>query len=901
MKTTYAFFLSLFICSALSFGFSADEDPIKELLSKLERYRDNYTSEKVHIHTDKPYYSIGDTIWFKSYIVNAERNQLSGLSKILYVDLINEKDSIKKSLRLPVVSGLSWGDFTLSDSLTEGNYRIRAYTNWMRNFDEAYFFDKTIKIGNSFSNQVVSNVQYNFSQTGIKEHVDASITYSMLNGEPLREKEVNYNIELDHRSVLKGKGITDSNGKLLIKFTNSQPFILKSGKINTSVRIDSATLVKKTFPIKATSANVDVQFFPESGMLLNHIRSRLAFKAVGADGVSRNISGYVQDENGTKIVQFSSDYAGMGSFLFQPLKDSRYTAIVRFEDGSEKKLDLPKAADTGYILAVNGSDNDNLSLKVSAVTGAPDQEVILVGQSNGNVHFVSKNKLDGNLLSASLSKKRFPSGIIQFTLFNSSYKPLAERLVFIRHRSPLTVELKSNKEVYGLREKVNMSLNAADSAGKPIQGAFSIAVTNESQIPFDDINETTILSNLLLTSELKGYIETPNYYFTDVTAQKEKELDNLMLTQGWRKFEWENLAAGIYPVLTFRPETNISVSGRVLNTNGTSSPGSKVTLLSSGGTGMVLDTITDAEGRFNFENLNFNDSTTFIVQARNARDKKNVEIVLDRIPAQQVTKNKNAAVSEINVNQSIITYLKNRSEQFAEMRRNGLMRRSIVLAEVKVTQAKPKVKESSNLNGAGNADAILVAADLENCQNLAFCLQGRVAGLVIQNGVPYLTRSMSSSFSGPVPMQLIVDGMYVEPSYLSVISPYDVETIEILKSIGNTAIYGIRGGGGVMIITTKRGERNMSARSFAPGIASYTPQGYYLGRQFYSPVYDGKAISLPDLRTTIFWMPNVLTSVEGKASVEFFTSDKPGAYKAVIEGLDLNGSLVRQVHRFNVK
>ena len=106
MKTTYAFFLSLFICSALSFGFSADEDPIKELLSRLERYRENYTSEKVHIHTDKPYYSIGDTIWFKSYIVNAERNQLSGLSKILYVDLINEKDSIKKSLRLPVVSGL---------------------------------------------------------------------------------------------------------------------------------------------------------------------------------------------------------------------------------------------------------------------------------------------------------------------------------------------------------------------------------------------------------------------------------------------------------------------------------------------------------------------------------------------------------------------------------------------------------------------------------------------------------------------------------------------------------------------------------------------------------------------------------------------------------------------------
>lgn len=901
MKITSAFFLSVLICSALFTGFSSDEDPIKELLLKIERYHDNYTSEKVHIHTDKPYYSIGDTIWFKAYVVNADRNRLSGLSKILYVDLINEKDSIKKTLRLPIISGLSWGDFTLSDSLTEGNYRIRAYTNWMRNFDEAYFFDKNLKIGNSFSSQVVSNVQYSFSQTGIKEHVDAGIIYSRLNGEPLAGKQVNYAIELDNRSVLKGKGVTDSNGKLLIKFTNSQPFILKSGKINTSLKVDSQTIVNKVFPIKATSANVDVQFFPEGGSLLNNIRSKIAFKVVGADGVGRNATGYVQDDSATKIVEFSSDYAGMGSFLFTPLKGNRYTAIIRFEDGSEKKLDLPKAADTGYILTVNNNDPENLGVKVSAVTEIPNQEVILVGQSNGIVHFVSKNKLDKNFLSASLSKKRFPSGIVQFTLFNSSYQPLAERLVFIRHSSPLSIRFTTDKETYSVREKIKMTLNAADSAGKPAQGAFSIAVTNESQIPFDDVNETTILSNLLLSSELKGYIETPNYYFTEVNSQKDKALDNLMLTQGWRKFDWKNLTAGIYPLLTFKPERNISVSGRVFNLNGTPAVGGKVMLLTSRGTGMVLDTITDAEGRFNFENLSFNDSTTFIVQARNARDKKNVEIVLDRTPAQPVTKNKNAAAAEINVNQSLITYLKNRSEQFAEMRKNGLFRRSIVLAEVKITEVKPKVKESSNLNGAGNADAVLVAADLQDCQNLAICLQGRVAGLIIQNGVAYLSRNMSSSFSGPVPMQLIVDGMNVEPSFLSVISPNDVETIEILKSIGNTAIYGIRGGGGVMIITTKRGERNMSARSFAPGIASFKPQGYYLGRQFYSPVYDGPVNPLPDLRTTIFWAPNVLTSANGKASVEFFASDKPGVYKAVIEGLDLKGSLVRQIHRFNVK
>jgi len=904
MKARRIALFSLLLFSALSYGFiSADDDPIKAFLSKLERYTNNYSTEKVHIHTDKPYYSIGDTIWLKAYVVNATKNQLSDWSKILYVELINEKDSIKKSLRLPVISGQAWGDFTLADSLVEGNYRIRAYTNWMRNFDEAYFFDKTIKIGNSLSSEVISNVTYDFSKTGIKENVTASITYTDLDGKPFSEKEVEYTIELDNRNILKGNGTTDSKGNLQVRFTNAQPFILKAGKINTLLKIDTRKQVRKVFSIKATSTEVGVQFFPESGTLVGNLRSRVAFKAIGTDGLGKNITGYIRDDKANKVAEFKSEYAGMGSFLLTPLKGNVYTAVVKFEDGSEKNFDLPEPVETGYVLAINNSDSENLSVKITTtVNQDANDELILVAQSNGIVHFLSKNKLDKTVLAAAIPKKRFSSGIVQFTLFNASYQPLAERLVFIRHQSPLKVDIKTEKETYSAREKVKMTLNAVDSAGKSAQGTFSIAITDESRVPFYDVNETTILSNFLLTSELKGYIETPNYYFENINSGKEKELDNLILTQGWRKFDWKQITAGIYPALTFGPEKSISISGRVFTLNGKPAAGGKVSLLSAGGTGMALDTIADALGKFRFENLFFNDSTRFIVQARSAKDKKNVEIQLDMILPQIVTKNINAATVEVNVNQSLLPYLKVRSSQFAEMRKNGQLRRSIVLSEVRVTESKKKVKNSSNLNGAGNADAVLGASDLENCSNLAICLQGRVAGLIIQNGVAYLTRSMYSSFSGAVPMQLIVDGMYMEPSYLSTIFPGDVESIEVLKGIGNTAIYGMRGGGGVLIITTKRGERNLSASSFARGIASYTPQGYYLGRKFYSPDYEvSNEGLLPDLRTTIFWAPNIITDKDGKAALEFFTADKPAIYKAVVEGLDLSGDLMRQVYRFNVK
>ncbi|HEY0055330.1 MAG TPA: TonB-dependent receptor, partial [Pedobacter sp.] len=142
---------------------------------------------------------------------------------------------------------------------------------------------------------------------------------------------------------------------------------------------------------------------------------------------------------------------------------------------------------------------------------------------------------------------------------------------------------------------------------------------------------------------------------------------------------------------------------------------------------------------------------------------------------------------------------------------------------------------------------------------------------------------------------------YVEPEYLALINITDVDNIEVLKSVGYTGIYGMRGTAGVLIINTKRGESETRSKISAKGIASYSPQGYYIGRQFYSPSYAEPEINkIADLRSTIYWAPNVITDVGGKGSVNFYTSDQPGTYKAVIEGVDLNGSLSRQVFRFNV-
>ena len=898
-------FLTLSILfAALVFGFVVDDEPVKKILDQLEKYRSEYPQEKVHIHLDKPYYAIGDNIWFKAYVVTAEKNQLSNLSKILYVELINEKDSVKQSVMLNLKAGLASGDFRLTDSLREGNYRIRAFTTWMRNFGNEYYFDKTISIGNSVSNNIYTEAKYTFTQVGANNHrVVADIKYTYLDDVPVSKKEVNYDIQLNFRSVAKGKGFTDDNGNLKITFTNNQPFILKTGKIYTTIKLNESS-VSKIIPIKATSNNVDVKFFPESGDMVAGLRTKVAFKAIGNDGLSVPISGFIADNGEGKVADFKTEHAGMGTFSILPEPGKTYTAHVKFDDGSEKSYPLPRVLPQGYLLSINNLNADKLIIKVQASESVmADSEITLVAQANGSAIYVSKSKFNSRTLTAEIPKSRFPTGIVQFTLFSQDNDPLAERLVFVNSADELNLAIKSDKAVYAKREKVKIAVEVKDQTGKPVIGSFSMAVTDESKAPFDEDKETSILSNLLLTSDLKGYVEQPNYYFSNINLDKIKQLDNLMLTQGWRRFAWKNILANNFTNLSFQPETTVQISGSVRSINDKPVIGGKVTLISSAGDVFMLDTLTDGNGRFNFPNLYFNDSTKFVIQARNAKGKKNVSIELDRMAAQLVTKNKNEAEIEVNVNKTLDVYLKNSRNQFDYLVKNGFANRSIMLAEVKIVEKKKLAKNSSNLNGAGNADYVVTSDQLKYCLRLTQCLQSLVPGVIVQNGIAYSTRSMYSSFSGLVPMQLIIDGMYVDPTFLDNVNPVDIDAIEVLKSGGNTAIYGIRGGGGVLIITTKRGERNLNYSRYATGIANYNPKGYYKAREFYSPNYanPNEKPGLKDLRTTIYWNPNVVTDLLGKASVEFYNADGPGSYRAIIEGLNAEGKLGRSIYRYTVK
>lgn len=896
MKTKITLFLS-FLAVFIGFAaFTIDDDPFSAVIKKLEDYSTKYPQEKVYLHLDKPYYTIGDDIWFKAYVLNTKTQEPTDISKILYIELINEKDSLKRLVKLPLMGGITWGNFKLTDSLGEGNYRVRAYTNYMRNFGTDFFFDKTIKIGNSWANKVFTNTDYKFSKENSVEKVAATIHFEDKNGIAYKENDVSYEVQLDFRTIAKGKTKTDLEGNAIVNFSNNQSFLNKNGKIIATITLSNKQKIVKSIPITSTSNDVDVQFLPEGGALVEELPQKIAIKALNGSGNGEDVKGKIVDETGETITNIGTSYLGMGSFTLNVQPGKIYTAKINFKDGSEKDFKLPIAQKTGYALTVNNVDTGKVSIKIMASASLTNgDELKIVAQHGGNIYYVSKAKVDKQVLIANIPRSKLPSGVVQFTLFSVTNQPIAERLIFNKNKLDV-IDLKLNSsDASSLRKgKSSFTFDAANEE-KPILGSFSVSVTNATKVTPDEDNESNIYASLWLTSDLAGHVEKPNHYFLNDDAKTTRELDNLMLTQGWRRFLWRNVINSAGPAITYKPEQSISISGTITK-GGKPVPNGKVMLMSTKGGFLVLDTVTNEEGKFNFDNLAFNDSTKFIVQARTKADRKFVDINVDAVPYQIVTKNKNSADVDVNVNNTLMKYIKESDNYFNELTRLGLLERTIKLDEVVVTEKRIVAKNSSNLNGAGNADFVLGAKDLQSCVTLSQCLNGRLPFVVFRGGIPYSTRSLNT------PMTIMLDGMEVDGEFLDNLNANDIETIEVLRSVANTAIYGSRGGGGVLVITTKRGGSEVSYNNYAPGIVVLNPKGFAASREFYSPKYDnGTTTNRADFRSTIFWSPQVVADKDGKAKFDFYNADEAGTYRIVIEGIDAFGHLGRKVYTYDVK
>ncbi|WP_235524261.1 TonB-dependent receptor [Pedobacter sp. Hv1] len=880
-------FLAFFSLSA----FITDNDPLAALLKKLEEYTKKYPQEKVHLHLDKPYYAAGDDIWFKAYIVDSRTSEPTAISNILYVELINDRDSIAKQIKLSVEAGISWGDFKLADTLSEGNYRIRAYTQWMRNAGTEFFFDKTVKIGSSWNNEVFVKATNLLSTEGGNNKITSTIKFTDKQGNPYANAAVNYQAQANNKTITKGKGITNGNGELIINTNNNQ--LGKSGKIIAAITVNKQKIVKR-IPLKTTSNSVDVQFFPEGGSLIEGLPTKIGLKAINTVGMGEDISGTVVDSDGAEILKFETTHLGMGSFLLSPTAGKTYMAKVKFANGTEKTFTLPKIEKSGYALSINNTDTAKVAVKVMLSADLLNNgELKLVAQHNGVVYFSSTVPTSKQVVSVAVAKSALLSGITQFTLFSPANIPVSERIVFIDNsNNKINLEVQQLNSSYLKKGKVDLALTATNN-NKPIQGSFSVAVTNTATVTPDLENESNILTRLLLTGDLVGYVEKPNYYFLANDSKTQTALDNLMLTQGWRKINWKLVDDNQEPVISFQPEKTVKISGRITR-GGEPVANGKVALFSASDGLFAIDTLSNAKGEFNFDQIIFTDSAKFVVQARTEKGKKNIQIDLDLVPGQAVTPNENTGDVVVNVQETMMPYLNQSNDYFEEQHKKGLKDRTIMLDEIKVIEKKNIAPGSKNLNGPGNADYVLTAKQLKTAYSLAQYIGARrLPGVTLRGGQAYLKAG---------PMSVFLDGSKMSHDFkLSELIDSDIESVEVLRYEWYTAMYGFDGGNGVLVITTKGAAGTRIYHRYTPGIVTFEPKGLYAERQFYSPKYDVEPSDKPDLRTTVYWNPNLISdSSTGKLAFNYFNADQIGTYRVVIEGIDMDGNLARKVYTYQV-
>ena len=876
------FFLCLAMISVLGVSAQTNENPILTQLQKLGEFTKKYPTEKVYLHLDKPYYAAGDNIWFKAYVTNWETGELTAMSNVLHVELINQYNNIEKKIKLPMLNGLTWGDFKLSDTLSEGNYRIRAYTQWMRNAGPSFFFDKTIKIGNGWTNKVFTKTSFSPLK---KDSLQATILFSDPNGSPLVGKNVIFNFE-----SLKGTSTTRSDGSIVINSPN------KPGNIVVNIATSEFEKVQKVIPIKVLTPSIDIQFLPEGGTLLEGVKSKIAIKAIGINGLGQKVKGKIVDQTGIEISTFETSDLGMGGVYLVAEPNKTYTAKI----DPDQSILLPKAEKTGYSIAFIPIDSTKFKATVKISNDLLNKgELNLVAQKNGLPYSLTKVITTAKTTEIMYENKDLPQGIVQFTLFSPNFTPVCERIVFVHNKSSnIQVDLQQLKSTYSRKEKADLSLFSSLSSN-PLSASFSVSVTNADAVTPDLAQESNIFANLLLTSDLTGYVENPNSYFQNNDIKTREALDYLMLTQGWRKIDWK-LAE---PVISHNVEKGLSIRG-VLTKNSVPIPLSTVSLVTNQNGLLKIDTLSNDKGEFAFENLEFSDSTKFIIQTGSKENQKDVRVGIIHYPEQEVTTTTKDL--EININQTIHNYLNQSTPYFEELNKQGLLSKTILLKEVKIEQKRENLAPNSkNLNGPGVADQIIDVTQLPMAKSVGTYLQGRISGVEIRNGRATNLKSIATKGNDKLSqyMHIILDGNDMgstESFNLDELTPELIESIEVLTHMTKLAVYGPNAARGLIIITSKKGGSNANKTKHSPGLTTYNPEGYYVSREFYSPKYDTAPSDKPDLRTTVFWAPNLVTDEMGKVNFNYFNTTQPGNYRMVIEGIDINGNLARKTYTYTV-
>lgn len=868
---SHAFLLLLSFCT-FSAGSSLNASSfVKRTSSSFARQWSLTQPEKAYLHLDKPYYSVGEKIWFKGYVVNAVTHVPKSMSRFLYVELLDRSGDVIERVKVKKDSIGFSGYLKLNTDLQAGSYQVRAYTYWMLNSGIDYFFRKDIYVGNSIDDKVVTSIDYSEPKGG---KCSATILFQDPGKNPLAGKSVDVLQSWNNPHSKKQTYVTGRNGKITIPM-QLDSVLCKTRMLDVSIS-DPALKYKKRFFLPEFRKDFDVQFFPESGDFLSGQMQMVGFKAIGADGLGVSVSGTIYNSKGEELTDFQSLHMGMGRFTMQVDSADNCYAVVKSETGLTKRINLPKVVGVGAVLHLVYNRGKVLYEVVNKTNRSDGALCLMLHQRGKLLALMPLKDLQGQI-----SEDLLPPGIISMAVVDTLGTTYSERLYFVRDNHPISVSMTTDKSSYGKREPVHLALKVSSAEGLSGAGDFSLAVTDKVLIKPDTL-AGNIMTNFLLTSDLKGYVESPASYFTGNVLLDKERLDVLMLTQGWRRFSTAEVLKGRVSEPKYFMEAGQALSGKVLNLFNKPSKKCRVIMISAQ-TGKIKMVQTDSLGRYLMDGIDFPDSTSFVLKATKDKSFGDVELVPDKdefAPAETFIPYQNQ--SEQAVSSDFLWQSKQKYYMEGGMR--------MVNLDGVTVSAKKIDPNSTEHFYSGMEDRKIDEKKLEQFPGM-----GVLELLSMEPGVQVVGDDVTirGAKDGPVFFVDEVEAMSIdEVKYLN---SSDIQEISIFKG-ASASIFGSRGGNGVIAISLKKGV--VRKAETPPSLVTVTPLGYQKPEAFYMPKYDvDSELKNPkaDLRTTIYWAPELKPDADGVIHVTFFTADKANNYHLTLEGVSEKGQVCRFV------
>lgn len=685
---------------------------------------------------------------------------------------------------------------------------------------------------------------------------------------------------------------------------------------------------------------LSVSFFPESGDLINGIISVVGFKAIDSSGLPVDIDGIIKTDDSITIVPMKTYHNGIGKIQFKPQSGKKYLAAVTYK-GVPYFFSLPEVKLSGINLKVDDEKEGKVFvLSRSRMNKENFDKNILVAQINNRIVYEEEiNFEDFFSVKGHLITQGLPSGILHFTVFSKDGIPLAERLTFVDNKEYLTTpEIYVEKKGLEARAENVIQIIFPDA----MQRSCSISVTS-----LKDKNagsNSDIVSSLLLTGDLKGYIFNPGWYLLQQNDSAKQALDNLMLTHGWSRFSWEKILSGVFPQKIADDKYLISVSGLVKDAK-TKEPLSKGKLSffieSSDSVNQNFEIPVDASGKFIIDSLLIRGATKFYYGYSSAQGKeKSADLYLMPIPEDSIVQNLSPALGlnteqgplpKILMNEKDIHKKQffDKSDQLDTKEldpvvvKSGRNKRPIDEVNDKYTSGVFKAMgrvNIDNVNDPENDRSLSVYDFIKRSIKQVGLQDGNFVNLrnfslfspmksatdfqkqktldstnETKGGIPpgnerYIDKPDSRDRGKNYIVSIFLNESPAYPDRLRSIRMDEVALIKYYEP-GFIGAGGADGPGGAIAVYTKV---STASSGRLDKLDYLTYNGYSITKEFYSPDYSIPENNInKDNRTTLYWNPEIYTTDQSKSvQIKFFNNDYGKNIRIVFEGFDASGKLI---------